>query len=60
MKKANLGYATTLELLREIAARITVSDTIGEEIDLNYKTVTDEPTKKKKKPTSKLTKRGRE
>jgi hypothetical protein len=35
---AKLGYATTLELLREVAARINVSDTIGEEIDLNYRT----------------------
>lgn len=36
---ANLGLATTRELLEEIAARIEVSRTIGEEWSLDYRTV---------------------
>jgi hypothetical protein len=34
-----LGCATTRQLLEELSARIEVSKTIGEEIDLDYRTV---------------------
>lgn len=39
---ADLGLATTRELLEEIAARIEVSRTIGEAWDLDYRTVDEE------------------